>query len=218
MSPNPGLAQEIVSASKQYLRGSGACLLSRSLYSCLYSLCTFLPSRALSSAMATDFPMHALVRPGMLDWTSQALVDTETLWKVFVGSSLLVTKRLFLRWRAYRQQCLPIQGTPSGAESLSEMDSPDSRFDGAFAAAITAAATTAEAAAVVAEVQEGQVFLQEGKIREKKFEEKIAQFKQEMERMKMGIDTRDQQKNKQMQAMREEIGRQQEIIFEQNKV
>ena len=159
--------------------------------------------------MATDFPMHVLVRPGQLDWTPPGHVDYETLWKVFVGSSLLVTKRLFMRWRAYREYSLPIQGTPT--ESLSEMDSPGSRLDGALAAAATAA--EAEAAAAVTEVQEGRLFLKEVKIREKKFEDKIAQlealYKQEIERMKLGMDSRDQQKNQEMTVLREEVRRQQ---------
>ena len=137
--------------------------------------------------MASDFPAADLVRPGMLDWIPQVHVDIEMLWKVFVGSSLLVTERLFMRWRAYRQYALPIERTPSSAESLLEMDSPGSRLDGAITAAAAAAAPTeAAAAAAAADKQECQVCLNEQKISENKSGEKIAQFKHEMGRMKLG--------------------------------
>ena len=164
--------------------------------------------------MAENFPGVITVRPAMIDVVPgqpiPAPVDTAALWNVLIGSSLIVVRRLFTRWREYRRTSLPIEGSPSGADSLLEMDSPGSRLDGA-AAAEEATATES------VQVQEGQVFLKEAKIREKKFEERFAQmqlyYEKEFERMKLGMDSR----NQEVKVMQEEIQRKQSIILEQNK-
>ena len=192
--------------------------------------CVFCPSpRArptMVSTVATNY-----VRPGVMDMQefniTTIVVSSATVFGLSAEDTVLIGKKVFQHWRRHRRQSavLPIQpNTPT--ESFTEMDSPGSRLDGALALANAAQGSRldGDAATLAAPLarQEGQLFLKEMPLQEQKFEEKLAEMKrvyeQQLQKLKLGMDARDQKKNEEMWQLRKEFQEQPAKMLTQNKV
>ena len=96
-------------------------------------------------------------------------------------------------------------------DSLLEMDSPGFRFDGALVLQENPVSQ-----------QQGQVFLNELRLQEKKFEDNIAQLevacKQQLQQLNVGMDNRDQEKNEERDSPRAEVKKQQALILKPDKL
>ena len=186
------------------------------------------------SARACFFPLHSphrsrsamlaeekFVRPGMLDQGSgevgTPVVSSQVLFNAMAAGLVVIGKKVFQHWRKYRHEDeRPPIHPHTSTESLEEMDSLGSRLDGVLAFQDRQVAPPEVAQ------QQGQLFLKEFKIQEKKFEEKLLQlqrdFNTQLQRMQIGLDNRDQEQNKDIQELRQELKRHQATISEPNKL
>ena len=169
----------------------------------------------------------AFTRPGMLDYQAGGnvetyLVGTAGFWKLMPGSTLLVGKRIFTKWKQFRRERLEAAAGAAhppttlafySEDALMEMDSPGSRLDGAL--------ELPNPEEQLATQQEGQLFLQLLKLQEKKFENKFAQMqsmnKAQIQTLQIGMDQRDQKKNDEIDLLRDEVRKQKTTIQTQNK-
>ena len=150
------------------------------------------------------------------------VVSSATVFTLFAEGAVIVGKKIFQHWRRYRREEDDLRlrihpDTPT--DSLAELDSPGSRLDGMLAIRDRDRRGPREEEA---SQQQGQVFLKEFKAQEKKFEENMAKLQNDytiqLQRIQVGMDTKDQEKNKEIWELRQEVKKYQTRVLEQNKL
>ena len=179
------------------------------------------PSPALSAMFATA---ENVVRPGTMNMENEdvaiTIVDTATMFKLMVGSTLLLEKYVVNRWKKYSSMPIYLEGPPilDSPGSFLEMDSPGSRLAGALALYDRHRGVAQEDAPR----QQGQLFLKQVKRQEENFKEKLVQLQHDynvqLQRTKIGMGNKDQANNNEICDLRQELQQYQATILEHNKM